>query len=331
MPKTPKEPQEARLPSEHPGYSQSRPRAAKLPPVPGCPRCKRPLTQEHANWCPIGNGEALPPEAEHEKPAPMVVRYGRPTATVEDRPVARPATLAAIPPAELKERGRRGAASRMRNITERKEPTVATATLAEVAQDLGMPAPSTALDEVAICKSCGPKPRENFSTKLDGSPYALCKLCKAAAMKANRYDGKGVGTAIPQEVADKAYAAMTEPAETPIDTLAVAEDQRESVFVPHPESASSLAAEVREGAQFPTPVDDDQVEAPVIVAGAPVITPEAPVISQPAPIEHDIEQLEARLDDLRRIRDLMAQDEGDLTRLYRLVGEAIARKQAVTA
>jgi len=284
-------------------------RAKEKPPVPGCPRCKRPLAQFHDSWCPIGNGEALPPEAEDEKPAPLVVRYVSPTMTADevrpDRTRSGPVSLADIPTAELQERGRRGAASRMRNQAEHKEAapvTTATKTYPlSVLDDLVEPKATP--NETAVCTVCGPQPRIAFATKLNGDPWAVCKACRSAQASEISAKRKGIrrNKPIPQEVADVAYAPMTQ--------------------APDPED------------MIPTkPVARFLPEPAVIDQAAPALAPAEPFeeIEQLPPIEDEIARAEQQLDDLRRIRDLMGDSVDDLTRLHRLVGEAIARKQ-VTA
>lgn len=256
------------------GYTQSKPRISTLGQVPGCPRCKRPLTQFHDPWCPIGNGEALPPEAEDEKPAPLVVRYGQPTMAAEDvRPDRRLNVL------------------NMPTPKQRKEP--APVPVIEV-----VPTQET---DVAICKVCGPASRDRFSTRKDGSPYAMCKLCKAKAMKAHRYDGNGVAPPIPQAVAD--VTDMVEQAPDPEDMIPTKPVAR---FLPEP-------AVIDQAAPAPMPAE-----------------PFEKFEQLPPPIEDEIARAEQQLADLRDVAKIMEDDLPALIRWRRLVDEAIARKQ-VTA
>lgn len=64
----------------HAGYSQGKPRKAKLPPVPFCTRCRRPDSQPHAGWC---DGTPVPPP-ETPGPSPVVIKRTAPTASATD-------------------------------------------------------------------------------------------------------------------------------------------------------------------------------------------------------------------------------------------------------
>lgn len=176
------------------GYTQSKPRISTLGQVPGCPRCKRPLTQFHDPWCPIGKGEDIQPEAEGEKPAPLVVRYVSPTMTADEvRPDRRLNVLNMPTPKQRKE----------------------AATV-----------PVTTLNQTAVCSVCGPAPLENFLLCKDGGPRAICRPCNAAQAATAR--AKRNPPTIPQEVADVAYAAMVTDPEGMIPTKPV------SRFLPEP-------------------------------------------------------------------------------------------------
>jgi hypothetical protein len=159
-------------------------------------------------------------------------------------------------------------------------------------------------NETAVCTVCGPQPRISFATKLNGDPWAVCKVCRSAQAKemaAKRTGIRGVRTAIPQEVADVAYAAMTQ--------------------APDPEDMIPTKPVAR---FLPEPAVIDQA------APAPASTEPSGNPGQLPPIEDEIARAEQQLRDLMDVRKIMEDDLPALLRWQRLVGEAIARKQ-VTA
>jgi hypothetical protein len=271
----------------HRGYSQSKPRMAVLPEVPACPICQRRPQDGHDSYC--TQERRANAEAERlaiDPPAPMVVRRTDPTMDPEDVKI-----------------DRRFSVHNMPTPNQRKERPMPTATLERVTADLGLPAPSVepianAPREAAqsLCQKCGPQDRYKFSDRKDGTAYAICRPCKAEAMRAHRVQRTSVTpfpAAILQEVAETAYAAMTEP--PVIDRAEPATMAAETIIVDEP----------------PAPPE------PVTVR-----------VEAPAPIDHGIDPLEQRLRDLRDIRTLMGDTLTGLLRWQRLVGEAITRKQA---
>lgn len=275
--------------------------------IPACAVCKRMPRDGHDSWCtPERRENAERDRLAIDPPAPMVVRQGRPTA-IEDLAAIRrdgPAAHFDLHPDELTKYGKRGADANRRRIAAEKEPPMPT--LAEAAADLGLPAPSADRPdlepavEMADCKTCGPKPRDQFATKVDGSPHAICRTCKADAMRAAR--------AAVNKPADSVNGSAGSANETPAP-IAAADD---------PVDVEHLLGAVGE-------TDEDQAEP--IASDLPVLQAAMPP-APPAPIDDDIVQLEARLEDLRRVKELMAQDLVDLEHLHQLVGEAIVRKQA---
>ena len=302
----------APAPDKLEGYTQSKPRISTLPPIPCCDHCRRPSSNPHHPECP--NSDGAPPvgwmatggtlaewveeqkRRRAEPPVPSPV-YGPEPEPDEDEELdddGQP-TIACAECGQpmTKRNGRkycgtrcnRNAANRaIRNA--RGSNPMTTATLA----------PGTAL-----CKTCGPAPLDNFLIRIDGTPRAVCRPCTSAASAAAYAKRRPSAEPIPQEVADVAYAPMTQ--------------------APDPED------------MIPTkPVARFLPEPAVIDQAAPALAPAEPFeeIEQLPPIEDEIARAEQQLDDLRRIRDLMGDSVDDLTRLHRLVGEAIARKQ-VTA
>lgn len=299
----------APAPDKLEGYTQSKPRMAKLPPVPACDHCRRPSSQPHASECP--NSDGAPPvgwmatggtlaewveqqkRRRAEPPIPSPVYGPEPDEDDELDDDARPTVACAeCGQSMTKRNGRKYCGTRCnRNAANRRireargSDPMTTATLA----------PGTAL-----CKACGPAPLSNFLTRLDGTPRAMCRPCNAAMAATAR--SKRNPPAIHQEVAEVAYAAMTQ-APDPEDMIPTKPVAR---FLPEP-AVIDLAA--------PAPASAEPFEE----------------IEQLPPIEDEIARAEQQLADLRDIRKIMEDDLPALLRWQRLVGEAIARKQEVTA
>jgi hypothetical protein len=233
------------------GYTQAKPRQVDYKPL-GCAVCKRRDGDGHDSWCtPERRENAERDRLAFDAPLPMVVRHGPPGGLLQSvkppsphgvrllgdlehsqysrkgglaakatRLPDGPASLADLDPNELKMRGKRGAEANRRRIAAEKETNMPT--LAETVADLGMPAPIEARPETAECASCGTKPRAEFSTKVNGDPFTHCDPCRSARTKiaaaARKKPADPAPAAMPQAVAETAYAAMTE---TPIDTITV--------------------------------------------------------------------------------------------------------------
>lgn len=190
--------------SDHRGYTESKPRPAKLPPVPACERCKRPSSQPHQHWCPTVTGEAVPEAPTSEPPPPLVVRYTTPTLAAEDwQPDRRMNVLNMPTPKNRKEK---------RMPTALPTKTYPLSVLDALADPPAAPTQNAPREAAqSLCQKCGPQSRSLFSDRKDGTAYSICRTCKAETMRAHRYDAKGTTPAIPQDVAEVAYAAMTEP------------------------------------------------------------------------------------------------------------------------
>jgi hypothetical protein len=130
--------------------------AAKL--VPACPACKRPDGQPHDTWCTPELREKAG-QVETPGPSPVIVRQGSPS-YVEITPVGQnPAMgLFTVTTEELKRAGKRGAEAM-------KASRAAAKALETVADDLGLPAPSTAEPAPAAT----PHPVEPVAVAADSS------------------------------------------------------------------------------------------------------------------------------------------------------------------
>jgi hypothetical protein len=302
------------------GYTQSKLRISTLPPIPCCDHCRRPSSNPHAPECPnsdgappvgwMATGGSLAEWAEEQKrrraepPVPSPVYEPEPEPCLNcaecgsELPYGRPkfCTHACS----------RAAFARIRREKRREETapvTTATKTYPlSVLDDLVEPEAATA-EETAVCTVCGTQPRIAFATKLNGDPWAVCKVCRSAQAKEMAAKRTGIrrNKPIPQEVADVAYAPMTQ-APDPEDMIPTKPVAR---FLPEP-------AVIDQAAQAPASTEP---------SGNP---------GQLPPIEDEIARAEQQLRDLMDVRKIMEDDLPALLRWQRLVGEAIARKR-VTA
>lgn len=255
--------------------------------VAGCPICKRRPQDGHDSYCsPERRANAEAERLAIDPPPPMVT----------SRANVKPSTPAAGP--EI---------LNLNHLTPKGDTPMSTA-LAEAAASLGLPKPSPVTVAKANCKVCGPQELEHFARKLDGTPHAICRPCRGDML---RRGGKATPEPIPQAVAERAYAAMTEP----------------PPLITGPEDLTPVLPEVI------TYTEQDQAAAAEALAGAVVVdvpvAPPEPVavrVEVPADIDSDIAACERRLADLQKVRELMASTPDDLQRLHRLVTEAMARK-----